>query len=81
VNPEFETPEEISTLNPQPSTLNARGDEREAAGYRAVTNGYECERRPLPEEMNEKLRPTGLDRHRLTVAPDEAFGAIFRYFQ
>lgn len=31
-----------------------------------------------PEELNEKLRPTGLDRHRLTVAPDEAFGCIFR---
>ena len=31
-----------------------------------------------PSELNEKLRPTGLTRHRLTMAPDEAFGCIFR---
>mmetsp|Transcript_62124 Transcript_62124/g.91064 ORF Transcript_62124/g.91064 Transcript_62124/m.91064 type:complete len:475 (-) Transcript_62124:434-1858(-) len=31
-----------------------------------------------PAELNEKLRPVGLDRHRLTQAPDEAYGAIFR---
>lgn len=31
-----------------------------------------------PAELNEKLRPSGLSRHRLTMAPDEAFGCIFR---
>jgi hypothetical protein len=31
-----------------------------------------------PSELNDKLRPTGLTRHRLTMAPDEAFGCIFR---
>ncbi|EKX36564.1 hypothetical protein GUITHDRAFT_165694 [Guillardia theta CCMP2712] len=32
-----------------------------------------------PDELNELLRPTGLDRHRLKLHPDEAFGAIFRF--
>lgn len=42
--------------------------------YSPVT-GYSTE---SPAELNEKMRPTGLDRHRLQIAPDEAFGAIFR---
>ena len=32
-----------------------------------------------PEELNERYRPTGLERHRLVLAPDEAFGSIFRF--
>ena len=42
--------------------------------YSPIT-GYDLESR---EELNERLRPTGLERHRLQIAPDEAFGAIFR---
>ena len=42
--------------------------------YSPIT-GYDLE---SPEELNERLRPTGLERHRLQIAPDEAFGAIFR---
>lgn len=32
-----------------------------------------------PTEVNEMLRPMGLEKHRLVLNPDEAFGSIFRY--
>lgn len=32
-----------------------------------------------PEQLNERLRPTGLARHRLVLKPDEQFGSIVRY--
>lgn len=30
-------------------------------------------------DLNERLRPTGLEMHRLKLKPDEAFGSVFRF--
>jgi len=48
---------------------------RDIRAYNPIT-GLDME---SPEELNERLRPTGLARHRLVLKPDEQFGSIVRY--